>query len=105
MAHVTGGGLPGNVPRALPEDLGARLDPGAWPMPSVMRLLGALGGIEDDELRATFNGGLGMVVVVPPAAAPEAVALARDRGMGAWVVGEVVPVAELGGVRYAEAAR
>ena len=44
IAHVTGGGLPGNVPRALPAPLGARLDPSAWPMPSVMRLLGALGG-------------------------------------------------------------
>ena len=61
MAHITGGGLPGNVPRALPEHLGARLDPTTWPMPSVMRMLGALGGIADTELRATFNGGLGMV--------------------------------------------
>ena len=82
MAHITGGGLPGNVPRALPEHLGARLDPSAWPMPSVMRLLGALGGIEDDELRATFNGGLGMVVVVPAAVAPTRPSeLARDRGV------------------------
>ena len=65
LAHITGGGLPGNVPRALPDRLGARLDPSRWPMPSVMRLVGALGGLDDDELRATFNGGLGMVVVVP----------------------------------------
>jgi phosphoribosylformylglycinamidine cyclo-ligase len=104
VAHVTGGGLPGNVPRALPEGLGSRLDPGAWPMPSVMRLLGAVGGIEDDELRATFNGGLGMVLVVPAAAAERTVALARDRGVEAWVVGEVVEVAALGGARYAEEA-
>ena len=59
-------GCPGNVPRALPAGLGARLDPTRWPMPSVMRLFGALGGLDDAELRATFNGGLGMVVVVPP---------------------------------------
>ena len=44
LAHITGGGLPGNVPRALPAGLGARVDPGRWPMPSVMRLFGALGG-------------------------------------------------------------
>jgi phosphoribosylformylglycinamidine cyclo-ligase len=104
MAHITGGGLPGNVPRALPEHLGARLDPSTWPMPSVMRLLGALGAIEDDELRATFNGGLGMIVVVPAADAAETVRLANDRGVPAWVVGEVVDAAPDGG-RYAEGAR
>jgi phosphoribosylformylglycinamidine cyclo-ligase len=104
MAHVTGGGLPGNVPRALPQGLGARLDPASWPMPGVMRLVGAIGRMEADELRATFNGGLGMVVVVPPDAAGTTVRLARDRGVPAWVVGEVVPAGELGGARYAEEA-
>jgi phosphoribosylformylglycinamidine cyclo-ligase len=104
MAHITGGGLPGNVPRALPAHLGARLDPSTWPMPSVMRLLGALGAIEDDELRATFNGGLGMTVVVPAEAADQAVLLATERGVPAWVVGEVVEAAP-GGERYTEEAR
>ena len=104
IAHITGGGLPGNVPRALPEALGARLDPRAWPMPSVMRLLGAIGAIEDDELRATFDGGLGMVLVVPAAAAGRAVALAAERELAAWVVGEVVEAASLGDGRYAEEA-
>jgi phosphoribosylformylglycinamidine cyclo-ligase len=103
VAHITGGGLPGNVPRALPDQLGARLDPGAWPMPSVMRLIGALGGLAADELRATFNGGLGMVLVVPPPAAGPAVELARGCGLPAWVVGEVVEVAPIGG-RYLEEA-
>ncbi len=101
MAHITGGGLPGNVPRALPEPLGARVDPSTWPLPSVMRVLGALGGIGDAELRATFNGGLGMVVVVPPEAAARTVELATARGLPAWIVGDVVEAAEIGG-RYAE---
>ncbi len=104
VAHVTGGGLPGNVPRALPEGLGARLDPERWPMPSVMRLFGALGGLADDELRATFNGGLGMVVVVPPAAVAATITELCVAGQRAWLVGEVVPVEELGGRRYAEGA-
>ncbi len=97
IAHITGGGLPGNVPRALPRDFGARLDPWRWPMPSVMGLFGALGGIEDGEIRATFNGGLGMVVVVAPEALP---ALSRALP-DAILVGEVVAADDLGG-RYAE---
>ena len=105
IAHITGGGLPGNVPRALPANLAARLDPAAWPMPAVMALLGALGGIEADELRATFNGGLGMVVVVPAPAAERTVGLAGQRGLPAWVVGEVVPAGETGPGRYAEGRR
>ena len=104
MAHITGGGLPGNVPRALPAALGARLNVTTWRMPSVMRLLGGLGAIQDDELRATFNGGLGMIVVVPAAAADATLHLAQERGVTAWVVGEVVDAAELGGARYAEEA-
>jgi phosphoribosylformylglycinamidine cyclo-ligase len=98
VAHVTGGGLPGNVPRALPSDLGARIDPRRWSMPSVMRLFGALGGIDDDELRATFNGGIGMIVIVSPAA----VDLARSALPEAIEIGEVRPMSELG-ARYAEA--
>jgi len=97
LAHITGGGLPGNVPRALPEVLGARLDPARWHVPSVMRWLGALGGLGDAELRATFNGGLGMVVVVAPAAADALEAAMPD----ALLVGEVAAVEELGG-RYVE---
>ncbi len=104
VAHITGGGLPGNVPRALRDGLGARLDPAVWPMPSVMRLMGALGGLEDDELRATFNGGLGMVLVVSPEAVDRTVELAVERGLAAWAVGEVIDVAA-DGRRYVEEER
>ncbi len=102
VAHVTGGGLPGNVPRALPAGLGARLDPGRWPLPSVMRLVGGLAGLDDGELRATFNGGLGMVVVVPPAGVPTAVETFAAAGMAAWEVGVVLPIEALDGRRYGE---
>jgi phosphoribosylformylglycinamidine cyclo-ligase len=91
MAHITGGGLPGNVPRALPTDLAARLDPDRWRLPSVMELIAALGGLEGEEVRATFNGGLGFVVVV----APEAESTLRGALPEAILAGEVLPVAEL----------
>ena len=97
VAHITGGGLPGNAPRAVPAELGVRVDPMRWTMPSAMWLIGALGGLEETEIRATFNGGLGMVVVVAPAAA-EALRRALPE---AALVGEVVPAATLAG-RYAE---
>jgi len=102
LAHITGGGLPGNVPRALPAGLAARVDPARWPTPSVMRLFGALGGLDDQELRATFNGGLGMVVVLPAAATAVAIGAIDAFGIPAVVVGEVVDAATVGGVRYLE---
>ena len=71
-------------------------------MPSVQRLFGALGGIDDAELRATFNGGLGMVLIVPPAGIRVALATLEERGIAASVVGEVVEAEALGGERYAE---
>ena len=97
LAHITGGGLSGNVPRALPSHLGARLDPARWTMPSVMWMFGALGGLEESEVRATFNGGLGMVVVASPDAR-DAVAAALPEAV---LVGEVATVASLG-ARYVE---
>ena len=104
IAHITGGGLPGNVPRAMPDGLAARLDPSRWPMPSVMRLFGALGGMDDEELRATFNGGLGMVVVLPPAAVATATDVFESHGIPSTIVGEVVDAAGLDGTRYIEGA-
>ena len=105
VAHVTGGGLPGNAPRAVGPDLGVRLDPSRWRMPAIIDVLGALGGLGAAELRATFNGGLGMLLVVPPQprivdAVLTAVAAAGTPGV---IAGEVDEVASLDGARYAEA--
>jgi len=105
LAHITGGGLPGNVPRALPQHMAAGLDPTTWRMPSIMRLFGALGGLDDAELRATFNGGLGMIAVVAPEAVATAQSALATAGIRAPVVGTVLGRAELDapdGARYAE---
>jgi len=100
LAHITGGGLAANVPRAFPDGLAARLDPRAWHVPSVVRLIGALAGLDDVEMRATFNAGIGMVAIVAPEAVGPAVAALRAAGTDAIVIGEVVP--EDGGPRYVE---
>jgi phosphoribosylformylglycinamidine cyclo-ligase len=102
LAHITGGGLPGNVPRAMPAGLGARLDPATWRMPSVIRLFGALGGLDDAELRGTFNGGLGMIAVVALEAVDTARATLAALDIEASLVGTVVDASELAGGRYAE---
>jgi phosphoribosylformylglycinamidine cyclo-ligase len=104
LAHITGGGLPGNVARALPDGLAARIDPARWPMPSVMRLIGALGGMDDDEVRATFNGGIGMIAVVPAEAVPASIGAFADHQVEAALIGEVVDARQLDGARYVEAA-
>jgi len=104
-AHVTGGGLPGNAPRAVGPGLGVRLDPSRWQVPSVIELFGALGGLAGPELRATFNGGLGMLLVVPADSGAVGAVLANLRvgGLEAAVVGEVDELDALGGARYVEA--
>jgi phosphoribosylformylglycinamidine cyclo-ligase len=105
VAHITGGGLPGNLPRALPPGLGVEVDPGRWPMPSVMRLFGALGGLDDAAIRATFNGGIGMVLVVPRDAAvlDDLLALLGAEGVTGLAIGSVVE-ADQGVPRYREVA-
>ena len=71
LAHVTGGGLPGNLPRALPERLGARLDPGSWQRPPVFAWLDDH-GVPEEEQRRVFNLGVGFCAVVPAAEAERA---------------------------------
>ena len=102
IAHVTGGGLPGNAARAVRAHLGVRLDPARWSVPSAIRLVGKLAGLGDAELRATLNGGLGMLVVVGPSDVRSTIASFARSGVPAWLVGEIVSGASLGGVRYAE---
>jgi phosphoribosylformylglycinamidine cyclo-ligase len=90
VAHITGGGLPGNLPRSLPEGVGAALEPGQWPEPPVFDWLRRTGPIAEDEMRATFNMGLGLVVAVPAAQAETALAALSEAGEVGYRIGELV---------------
>jgi phosphoribosylformylglycinamidine cyclo-ligase len=90
LAHITGGGLTDNIPRVLPDGLGARLDPGAWRPAPVWEWIQASGRISDAEMRRTFNCGIGMAVIVGAADADAALARLGAAGEQAAVIGEVV---------------
>jgi phosphoribosylformylglycinamidine cyclo-ligase len=102
LAHVTGGGLATNVPRAVPEHLAVRLDPPTWRVPSVIRLIAALAGQDDAEMRATFNAGIGMVAVVGADGVAAAMGALGAEGLGPVVIGEVVARDGADGSRYLE---
>ena len=89
MAHVTGGGIPGNLPRVLPEGCGAALARGSWPVPAVFRAIQEAGGVEEAEMQRAFNMGLGYLVVVPPDQAQRAVAALEAAGERVFEVGEI----------------
>lgn len=88
-AHVTGGGLVENVPRALPSGLGAAIDPDAWPVPSVFGLVAEAAGVGLEDLRSTLNLGLGMILVVDDDGAAEVRRRAADAAVPAYDVGGV----------------
>jgi phosphoribosylformylglycinamidine cyclo-ligase len=96
LAHITGGGLPGNLPRAL-GGLGARVEAGSWEEPGVFGMIRTLGGVSEGEMRHVFNLGVGMCAVVPAGGADRAVDAVRAAGCGAWRIGKVV---EGGGVEF-----
>jgi phosphoribosylformylglycinamidine cyclo-ligase len=90
LAHITGGGWEGNIPRTLPPGLGVEVETGSWPVPAIFTLIQQRGDIADDEMVATFNVGIGMTVVVPAADADAALDAIGD----ACRIGRVVDVVE-----------
>jgi phosphoribosylformylglycinamidine cyclo-ligase len=89
FAHVTGGGLPGNVPRNLPDGTRAILEERRWPRPAIFDLVEREGQVPRDEMYRTFNMGLGLVAVVAPADEAAAHEVLRARGLDAWTIGAV----------------
>jgi phosphoribosylformylglycinamidine cyclo-ligase len=91
LAHITGGGLPGNLNRALPDGCNARVRTGSWPVPNVFRVLQEAGQVAAGEMFRAFNMGVGLVAIVDPSDAERVIAAAGDAGVRAWMLGDVVP--------------
>ena len=91
MAHITGGGLPENLPRCLPKGLTVDVDYGAWERPELFTKIQEAGNIDEEEMRNVFNCGIGFCLVVPNEVATLTQTLIADTpfGMRSWIIGEV----------------
>jgi phosphoribosylformylglycinamidine cyclo-ligase len=93
MSHITGGGLANNLARVIPESCQVRIDRTTWQPAPIFRFLQQLGEVSPPDLEAAFNMGVGMVAILPPDSAGQAVRLLAGRGLRAWVCGTVTPAA------------
>jgi len=91
LAHITGGGLVGNVPRVLPKGTQAVLDGKKWPRPEVFRWLQKRGGVAEEEMFRVFNCGIGMVIILAPRDAPAASRLLEREGERVYDIGVIKP--------------
>jgi phosphoribosylformylglycinamidine cyclo-ligase len=89
LAHITGGGITGNVPRVLPEGTRAVIDGKSWPRPALFDWLKSEGGVAEDEMHRVFNCGIGMVIVVAAGDAAEACKILGEGGETVWIIGTV----------------
>ena len=89
IAHITGGGLPGNIPRVLPDTLECHIDPNAWHRPEIFQWLQSEGQVADDEMWRTFNCGIGLIIIVSPENAAKAKALLERCGETAFHIGQI----------------
>jgi phosphoribosylformylglycinamidine cyclo-ligase len=103
LAHITGGGLKRNIPRALPDSLAARIRPSTWRQPPIFDEVSRAAGMSDEEMRATFNCGIGFAIVLEPGAVDLALRSLDRAGIGAWEIGIVGPAEWFDGERYVEA--
>jgi phosphoribosylformylglycinamidine cyclo-ligase len=100
LAHITGGGLRDNVPRCLPDGLGARLMLSSYERPRLFSIIAEGGPVTEEEMRRTFNLGVGMVAMVDEEAADDAIAALDDAGEQAWALGEVIDAGDGPTVRF-----
>lgn len=88
-AHITGGGIPGNLPRALPQGCDARVESASWAVPRIFEEIRRLGTVDDEEMRRVFNLGIGMVLVMEASSVEAATKILRAAGEEPVVVGQV----------------
>ena len=91
MAHITGGGLPENLDRALPPSLDAAVDVSSWEIPNVFKVLQDAGSVEPAELYRTFNMGVGMIVICAPSDVESVLSAAAAAGLAGWKIGSLKP--------------
>ncbi|MES9974524.1 MAG: AIR synthase-related protein, partial [Candidatus Thiodiazotropha sp.] len=89
LAHITGGGLPENLPRVLPDGCKAVIDSGSWQLPPIFEWLRTQGKLANGEMLRTFNSGIGMIVCVAQKETETTLKLLNDMGETAWVVGAI----------------
>ncbi|MBS3818151.1 phosphoribosylformylglycinamidine cyclo-ligase [bacterium] len=90
IAHITGGGFYGNIPRVIPEGLTARIKKKSWPVPSVFPAIKKRGRTNEKEMFSTFNMGIGMILVLSSGDAEPVLSLLEKSGEKAWIIGELV---------------
>jgi len=90
LAHITGGGIPGNLSRSLPDGCAAEVRFGSWPVPPVFTWMQRAGRVAPDEMDRVFNNGVGMIAAAAPTAVPVLQQAAGAAGVDTWVIGDVV---------------
>ena len=90
MSHITGGGIPENLPRCIPDGLKARVDYNSWRLPDIFSKVMCAGEIVEDEMKKVFNLGIGYCVIVPANVVNDTQDIISNSGMKSWVIGEVV---------------
>ena len=87
MAHITGGGIPENLPRCIPDGLEARVDYNSWPLPKIFSKIQLAGEILEDEMKRVFNLGIGYCLVVPANVAED---VQSKIGLRSWIIGDII---------------
>lgn len=90
MAHITGGGIPGNLPRVFPDGVGAVVREGSWPEPQIFRVIHDWGNVPANDMRMTFNMGIGYIMVVSKDKAEGAVSILKEAGFDSYIIGSIV---------------
>jgi len=98
MAHITGGGIPGNLPRVFPKGYGAVVSEHSWPMPPIFSVMQRLGNVPAEDMKRTFNMGIGFAMIVDKGEADKTIALLKKAGYESYRIGCIEKAVE--GVQY-----